>query len=261
MYSTNVFACLLILVVLAGCSDKPKPVAIKNATPVVAPAVRLSPDGATATPDVKNTIELDYMRSGSYHASSKSIDPNALGGFGGSDNMPYKITVDGAKQSGECYLLAEPSIATDFGNEKGMRLVLVNGTEESAVFSACDSRLSIVQEAKDESGEWKAIEYVQRSWCGNSYHNVMLPSKHFWKFSPPRYDGSFRTKLRFRLTVGSDQTLLVSNEFQGGINPRQFTEKQQHNPTNLMDPYEPVPPPTPLILDEENELESTLTGE
>lgn len=30
---------------------------------------------------------------------------------------------------------------------------------------------------------------------------------------------------------------LYSNEFEGSINPEQFTEKEGHNPTDLMDPY------------------------
>lgn len=122
-----------------------------------------------------------------------------------------------------------------------MRLLLVNGTDDTVAFDACDSRLSIIQEAKDESGEWRAIEYLPRSWCGNSYHRVLLSSGESWAFPAPRYDGALTTNLRFRLMDEGGETLLVSNEFKGKINTEQFELKQSFTPDAVMDPYFPVP--------------------
>ena len=34
---------------------------------------------------------------------------------------------------------------------------------------------------------------------------------------------------------------VVSNEFEGSINPEQFSERQPYGPGNLMDPYSEVP--------------------
>ena len=212
-------------------ADKPVPTKIK----------RLAPDDAKVVTDAKNTTSMNFMLRGYCFAHSSVKDEQAFGGFGKSDNLAKKISREAAKSSGEYYLLAQPTVVTDFGSAKGMRLVLVNGTDETVSFAASDSRLSIIQEAKDESGKWKPIEYLPSSWCGNSYHQVMLASGEFWAFPAPRYEGSFKTKLRFRLDAGGDKPPIVSNEFDGKINPEQFTEKQPHNPSGLMDPYDAVP--------------------
>lgn len=226
---------------LLGCSQQSMPVAAAE-SPVPSDG-RPSPDATAATPDAKNTVNVKFMVRGYCYAGSTIKDEEALGGFGRSRNMPKKIATDAAKSAGKCYLLAQPKVVTNIGKDKGMRLLLVNGTRDTVAFNACDSRLSIVQEAKDKSGKWKPIEYLPSSWCGNSYHRVMLAAGEFWEFSAPRYDGTMTTQLRFRLTEDG-KTLLVSNEFDGKINPAQFSVKQPYNPENLMDPYSPVPAKT-----------------
>ena len=206
--------------------------------PVPTKKTRFAPDDFKVVTDAKNTTSVNVMLRGYCFANSSVKDKQALGGFGGSDNSAKKISKEAAKSSGEWYLLAQPTVVTDIGSAKGMRLVLVNGTDETISFGACDSRLSIIQEAKDESGKWRPIEYLPSSWCGNSYHQVKLAAGEFWAFPAPRYEGSFKTKLRFRL--GGDKPI-VSNEFDGNINPEQFSKQQPHNPSGLMDPYDPVP--------------------
>ncbi len=231
MCSTKLLlACLLTSITfcgLVGCSQQSAPVAAA-ALPNSSSDARQPPDDATATAKVKNSVNVNFMLRGYCYAGSKIKDDQALGGFGESDNMPKNITSDAAKSSGKCYLLAQPTVVTDFGKNKGMRLLLVNGTEATVAFNACDSRLYIVQEAKDESGKWKAIEYLPGSWCGNSYHRALLASGEYWAFPVPRYDGAFPTQLRFRLTSDAGKTLLVSNEFKGKINPVQFSVKQPY---------------------------------
>ena len=109
-------------------------------------------------------------------------------------------------------------------------------TAGSAAIAASDSRLNLVQEAMDTDGTWKEIEYLPSSWCGNSYHSVYLAPHHYWEFVAPKYSGPQRTKLRFKLTLSPDR-VLYSTAYDGGIHPEQFTVKQGHNPTNIMDPY------------------------
>lgn len=119
-----------------------------------------------------------------------------------------------------------------------MRLLLVNGTDAEVGFAASDSRLSIIQEAKDSDGNWKAIEFLPSSWCGNSYHRVFLPAKHYWEFSAPLYTGKMRTKLRFALPI-SDTVTIYSNEFEGSVNSGQFgSRKEGYTSRGLMDPYD-----------------------
>jgi hypothetical protein len=202
---------------------------------------RHAPDDMTVTAGADNTVNVKFMLRGYCHAGSTIKDDQALGGFGRSDNMPKKIWFDKQKSSSCCYLLAQPEVVTEFGGGKGMRLVLANATRNAIAFNACDSRLYIIQEAKDESGNWRPIEYLPSSWCGNSYHRVILGPGEFWSFPSPRYEGSFPTILRFHLVEQGGRSIAVSNEFEGSINPEQFSVRQPYNPGNIMDPYFPVP--------------------
>lgn len=185
-------------------------------------------------------LNVNFMLRGYFYAGSKIEDKNAFGGFGRSDNYPKVISNMQAPQ-GFVSLIAKPDEETVFGEKyKGMKLLLINATNKEVGFAASDSRLYIVQEALDRDGKWKPIEYLPSSWCGNSYHTVFLGANEYWEFSAARYTGEIKTKLRFRLDKQSgktDQTPIYSNEFEGSINPKQFTIQQGHNPSGLMDPY------------------------
>jgi hypothetical protein len=200
----------------------------------IAPSDPISPDGQTGGA-TGNYLEAREMLRGYCFAGSAIRDQHALGGFGPSDNVPKRVLR--FVEARGLYLLAQPTIETRFGAQPGMRVVLVNGTSEVLSFSACDSRIDLVQEARDESGRWRPIEYLPRSWCGNSYHRVFLPPREFWQFPAPRYRGPIATRLRFALTL-SDKSRVVSNEFEGSVFLDQFSKKQGHNPNGLMDPYD-----------------------
>lgn len=179
-------------------------------------------------------INVNHMIRGYCFAGSRT-DTKAPGGFGSSDNAPQKLGGRTDGTNGAISLVALPQESATFGKSyRGFRLLLVNRTKSEAAFRASDSRLSIIQEARDEKGEWRPIEYLPSSWCGNSYHKVFLPAGKFWEFAAPAYTGSFKTRLRFVL---QGETPIYSNEFEGRINPAQFTQKQGHTPSNLMDPY------------------------
>lgn len=61
--------------------------------------------------------------------------------------------------------------------------------------------------------------------------------RQYWAFATPRYTGAVKTVLRFRLDRDKDKPL-YSNEFDGSINPEQFTVKEGHAPAGVMDPYD-----------------------
>ncbi|OQP39265.1 hypothetical protein A4D02_18250 [Niastella koreensis] len=103
-------------------------------------------------------------------------------------------------------------------------------------------------QAKNPQGEWKDIEYLPRSFCGNSYHILTLEPNWYWKFLTPVYEGDFKTTLRIELTYidpkdkaeyfrQRKQLTLYSNEYKGSINPGQFWRKEGYSPGNIMDPY------------------------
>jgi hypothetical protein len=179
---------------------------------------------------------FDVMLRGYCYAGSTIPDEHALGGFGTSENVPRALHPADNRRPGELTLLALPEVGGTFDEDyEGLVLLLVNASGAPVAFDASDSRLSIVQEARAADGSWKPIEYLPRSWCGNSYHRVTLPDRHYWQFIAPRYSGTFPTFLRFRLDR-PHQPPLLSNSFAGSVNDAQFTRKP--DPTfNIADPY------------------------
>jgi len=183
---------------------------------------------------------VHFMLRGYCYASSSKQDVSALGGFGTSDNRPVKVENIADELAGTVYLKASPEEFTLFaGGHKGMVLHLVNATERDVSFGACDSRINIVQEARDAAGNWRAIEYLPSSWCGNSYHRVILSPGEEWRFKAPKYIGVMKTRLRFKLTDVDARVLwpVYSNEFEGSVNPEQFSVRQTYRPRSVMDPY------------------------
>ena len=186
-------------------------------------------------------LNVDFMMRGYFCAGSKIEDKQAFGGFGRSENFPKPIAPKMNFRRDVVSLIAMPAEAAVFAQKyKGMKVVLVNATNGTVGFPASDSRLYIVQEALDQQGAWKPIEYIPSSWCGNSYHTVFLGPNEYWEFAAARYTGKFKTSLRFRLDgqkSGTENITIYSNEFEGSVNARQFTTQQGHNPTSIMDPY------------------------
>lgn len=155
-------------------------------------------------------------------AGSRVPDDEAPGGFAPSDNYPKDIPEGSDFPANAISLVVPPDEETIFdGKYKGMRLLLVNTTGKEEWFSALDSRLDIIQEALDTDGDWKPIELLPITSCGNSYHRVQLGAGEYWEFAAARYHGNFKTKLRFR--IGREEHGdAYSNEFEGSINKRQF---------------------------------------
>jgi hypothetical protein len=171
---------------------------------------------------------------GWYYAGSNLKDEKALGGFGPCDNFPKKIKDDLPGKPGELALIAFPDEIVDFRKRKAILLRLVNRTEKTVDFAACDSSLYIVQEALDSKGQWKALERFPETGCGNSFHRVFLEPDEFWEFFALPRAGSFKTRLRFRLELGGESGIaaggsaLYSNEYEGGIDPSAFVPDAEH---------------------------------
>src|SRR5262245_38375971 len=163
--------------------------------------------------------EGDLAPDSCYPAGSKIEDKAAFGGFGPSDNFPRPRGDEPLGEEGKVALVA----STD---GEGLRLRLVNRTEQVVAFDACNSCLFLVQEAQTSTGEWRPVEKVPTSWCGNSYHRVFLEPDEYWEVAAPRSRGSLKTKLRFRLEATEHGAApLYSNEFEGSVNLRQFVAR------------------------------------
>ncbi len=193
-------------------------------------------------------LNIDYMNRGYFYAYSKpsKSDP---GGFGGSDNVPKKISKSNNFQPKTLSIVVHPELKdTIYRSINAITLYIGNTTDDKINFKAQDSRIYMKVQALNSKGEWKDIEYLPNSWCGNSYHNLTLESKHFWKFLTPIYEGEFKTKLRIELNYidptdkseymrDKKEITIYSNEYEGSINPGQFWNKREYYPSGLMDPY------------------------
>jgi hypothetical protein len=186
-------------------------------------------------------LSVDFMTRGYFFAGSRIVDKDAPGGFGPSDNFPRAIAPGMKVPEGQLSLVVLPDEESVFAKKyRGLKVLVVNSTTDTVGLAASDSRLNIVQEALDRDGQWKPIEYLPSSWCGNSYHTVFLGSNEYWEFDAARYSGRFKTKIRVTLNqrISNDQMMVIhSNEYDGGVNPNQFKVQQGHKPTNIMDPY------------------------
>ncbi|MCC6737601.1 MAG: hypothetical protein IT452_01035 [Planctomycetia bacterium] len=153
---------------------------------------------------------------------SEKEDKDALGGFYHSPNVPVAIPDSlKAPENAVSVLVDTAGVAVVPPRTLGMIVRIVNRTREEAAFSACDSVIRLVLEAKDKDGKWWPLEDEPESFCGNSYHRAFLPEKKMWVVAVPVYAGEFRTKLRYRLwrsyQEGSDS--ILSAEFDGAVNP------------------------------------------
>jgi hypothetical protein len=167
-----------------------------------------------------------------YPVASK-LGQEEPGGYGPSQNRPHRLgNGETFGEEGKISVVAdvkEPAIY--YRKYSGLRLWIVNRSGERATLSAIDSCLYIVQEAQDEQGEWKPIEKTARGTgprdCAVGHHRVFLDPQEYWSITAPRYSGSLKTKLRFRLDLGRVQDrlpttggpVIYSNEFNGSVNP------------------------------------------
>lgn len=182
-----------------------------------APAWTLKAPIAGATP-----VAAVAMMPGTYPAGSRIKDREALGGFGPCDNFPKNLGGKDWGAKAAVSLVAFPAEKVAYVKQQGIALRVINRTEAAVPFKACDSAMYLVGEALDSEGKWRPIESLPHTTCGNSYHRVILGPDQFWEFPARVYDGTMKTKLRFRLTLKDGQPAIYSNEFDGRINPAQF---------------------------------------
>jgi hypothetical protein len=157
------------------------------------------------------------------------------GGWGPSYNFAKKIAdQDKFGEPEKLAVVVETDESVRVGNQAGVRVRIVNRSGERVAFSAIDSHLYLIQEAQNEKGDWQPIERMPHGTgprdCAVGFHRVSLQPGQYWNVIAPRYGGTLKTKLRFRLDLGkSDRdipvpggTIVYSNEFEGAVNLQQF---------------------------------------
>lgn len=195
-----------------------------------------TPRGSRLVEDFRGwPLRADAMIRGYFLAGGNT---RGLAGFTRSSDLPLPIPWR-HEQIGGVRIIADPNRRTRLTDGGAAFIVwITNETDESVWFDASDSRLFVVREALHWNGEWTAVEYVPRSWCGNSYHRVELPARTLWEFAAPVYDGALMVSMRFVLSIhkrGSEP--IYSNVFRGRVTLDQFEKKARYSPRGIMDPY------------------------
>ncbi|MBK9491177.1 MAG: WG repeat-containing protein [Haliscomenobacter sp.] len=207
----------------------------------------ITQDGKSIWQEPKHTqncvLNIDYMLRGSFYAASER-HPSDNGGFAKNDNSPQAIHAGLDFEEGLSISIRQNQSITEDCHSV---LFISNLSSGDQYFNAQDGRLYMKLQAKDSAGQWRDIEYLPSSWCGNSYHTLILRSQTYWSFPMPSFEGSFSTVLRAELKVidptdmSSDKVkreyTIYSHEFQGALNPAQFWRKLEYSPLGLMDPY------------------------
>ncbi|MDX1939285.1 MAG: WG repeat-containing protein [Saprospiraceae bacterium] len=189
-------------------------------------------------------LNSEYMLRGGFSAASPyKAELAGFGGWATSNNLSQKVKKDKKLKPNQFYVEIRENEKETYANQyKGFAFYIINTTPDTIAFEAQDSWLYLTIEAQDDKGNWKPIQYIPGSWCGNSYHQVFLAKNEYWKFTMPKFSGAQKTKLRLALQYRDPQTnqiqYIYSNTVKGKINPAQFWQKQEYTPTNIMDPYD-----------------------
>lgn len=189
-------------------------------------------------------LNIDYIGSAHFRAYS-TLGPDGdhhSGGWATSNNFPQKKRLPLSIPSNRLSLLIDTARVDTFaGRYYGFSLYLTNTTADTFLFRGQDSQLYMKVQAQDEKGQWKDIQYMPETFCGNSYHWLPLEPGAYWKFVVPDYEGAFNTLLRVELKYPdpanrSKEKILYSQPFRGSINLSQFTVKEPYYSQGIMDP-------------------------
>ncbi len=203
-------------------------------------------EDTTGNKDIQ-PMNIDYMTRGYCYAFVNARGPGT--GHGNAvdpaRNLPRSLTDSLLSFPNKLYLSIDTvGLDSFYHSYPGYKLLLINNTSDTVVLQAQDSRLYMNLQALDKNGEWRDIEYLPNSWCGNSYHTLALPGKSYWSFTIPRYEGEVQTMICVKLNLDglrvskhTKPRIIYSYPIRGSINPGQFWNKRGYRPKNIMDPY------------------------
>ncbi len=120
---------------------------------------------------------------------------------------------------------------------QALNVYVVNSSEKTAHLDHQSARLIMIQEAKDELGVWRPIEFWKYHRSGTPYGTIELTPDQFVISKILKYDGEFETDIRLKLKNGKH--IIYSAPFRGTINTNQFNlpdsfyERQEYMQENI----------------------------
>lgn len=124
-------------------------------------------------------------------------------------------------------------------NRKVIKAKLVNPTNDTLFFKTQQNQLKVTIQAQDEKGQWREISTVRgltpyEKEQKQADKQSGLPPQYFWTIDLPTYSGRIKTKCRCLIfTENTDNTPIISPEWEVGINPAQFWKPMVYNPEKL----------------------------
>lgn len=101
--------------------------------------------------------------------------------------------------------------------------VIISNTTNDTLAIGFGKFLDLYLEAKNKDGQWNPIQKIFGYSCGTGVTTFFLPQNNIAVTACPIQLGSFKTKLRVRYYRYRNTSEIVSNEFEGIINPEIFT--------------------------------------
>lgn len=108
--------------------------------------------------------------------------------------------------------------------KKAYPVFIINETNSKQLLELEDGQVMMIQEAKNENGDWLPIEAWMYSDCGNSYYSLLLEPRQYGFTRIKQYDGDFETELRLKMQNGD--SFIYSNTFKGRIHKSQLANPE-----------------------------------
>jgi len=112
----------------------------------------------------------------------------------------------------------------------GYPVYIRNLTNEITSIPVTGVATEIIQEAKDENGNWRPIEFWLGGFCGLGTWSYILKPGYFIITSVYQYHGEFKTEMRIKFRTMNN--IYYSNTFHGQINKSQFKPNEYFNTLN-----------------------------
>ncbi|OAV43746.1 WG repeat-containing protein [Lewinella sp. 4G2] len=186
-------------------------------------------------------VDVDYMMSGYGYVNEKAKTYRYRDRVRDSSLLPRMnegLPLPQLVNTNDLSIYVDVSTTAPFRDYSlGHSVYLINGTSDTLAFNTQDQRLYLTAEVDTGDGDWRPIEHLVSSWCGNSYYEVALPNNHYWQVTMPQYRGSIPVDIRLRLRNVEGREDIVSNTVRMSINPGQLWRKRTHYSGGLMDAY------------------------
>ncbi|MDF2834124.1 hypothetical protein [Chryseobacterium indoltheticum] len=119
-------------------------------------------------------------------------------------------------------------VFAEIKNDSVFSIYVKNNRQKDLQFIPQDNKLTLIQEALTQDKDWKPIEFWVNSDCGVSYlKKFNLKSGAVIALNSKKYNGNFKTKIRFKLLINSK--VYYSNSVKASINKSKFEKSVWYN--------------------------------